>query len=65
MAIDPDELLPRKKKTEIVLGEDISALSEHELEARIIALEVEIERTREAMTARAATRNAADAFFKR
>ena len=65
MAIDPEELAPRKKKTDIVLGEDISMLSEHELEARIIALEVEIERTRAALKARAATRNAADTFFKR
>lgn len=65
MAIDPDELLPRKKKSEIVLGEDISSLSEHELAARIATLEAEIVRTKEAMKARSATRSAADAFFKR
>jgi uncharacterized small protein (DUF1192 family) len=65
MAIDPDELLPRKPKSEIVLGQDISALSVVELEARIIALENEILRSREALKARAATKNAADAVFKR
>jgi uncharacterized small protein (DUF1192 family) len=36
-----------------------------ELELRIAALEEEIVRTREALRARSATRNAADAFFKR
>jgi uncharacterized small protein (DUF1192 family) len=65
MPIDPEELEPRKKKAEIVLGEDISTLSEHELEARIVALDAEIARTRAAMKARASTRTAADAFFKR
>jgi uncharacterized small protein (DUF1192 family) len=65
MAIDLDELMPRKPKLEIVLGQDISTLSVIELEARIAALEEEIVRSREALKARAATKNAADAFFKR
>lgn len=65
MAIDPEELLPRKKPPEIVLGEDLSAKSEFELDARISALEAEIARCREAITARRATKSAADAFFKR
>jgi uncharacterized small protein (DUF1192 family) len=65
MAIDLDELAPRKPKVETVLGEDLSAKSAHELEARIAALETEIARTREALKARAATRSAADAFFTR
>lgn len=65
MAIDPDELAPRKPKRETVLGEDLSAMSAHELEARIAALEEEIVRSREAMKARLATKSAADAFFKR
>jgi uncharacterized small protein (DUF1192 family) len=65
MAIDLDELAPRKPKAETVLGEDLSAKSAHELEARIAALETEIARTREALKARATTRSAADAFFKR
>ena len=65
MPIDPDELLPRKKQPDIVLGEDISMLSAHELENRIGALEAEIARCREAIGARNATKSAADAFFKR
>ena len=65
MAIDLDELMPRKPKTETVLGEDLSAMSVHELEARIASLEAEIVRTKEALRTRAATKSAADAFFKR
>ncbi len=65
MAIDPEEALPRKKQPSIVLGEDISAMSAHELELRIAALDSEILRCREAIVARNATKSAADAFFKR
>ena len=65
MPIDPEELLPRKKHPDIVLGEDISAMSAHELERRIAALESEIARCREAIRARDATKSAADAIFKR
>jgi len=65
MAIDLDELAPKKPKHDIVLGEDLSAMSAHELDARIATLEMEIVRTREAHRARVATKSAADAFFKR
>lgn len=65
MAIDPEELLPKKKMPEIVLGEELSAMSEHELTARIGALEAEITRCREAIVARRATKAAADIFFKK
>ena len=65
MAIDPEELLPRKKLPDIVLGQDISTLSEHELSARIGALEAEIARCRQAIAARQATKAAADVFFKK
>ena len=65
MPIDPEELQPRKKQPDIVLGEDIAALSAHELEKRIAALEGEIARCRDAIAARNATKSAADAFFKR
>jgi len=65
MPIDPEELLPRKKAPEVILGEDLSAKSEHELAARIAALEEEIARCRTAIKARQATKSAADAFFKR
>jgi len=65
MAIDLDELMPRKPKAETVMGEDLSAMSVHELEARITTLEAEIARTKDALRARSATKSAADAFFKR
>lgn len=65
MAIDLDELEPRKPKLDIVLGEDLSALSAHELDKRIAALETEIARTKDALRSRATTKSAADAFFKR
>ena len=65
MAIDPEELLPKKKKPEIVPGEDLSEMSEHELVARIAVLEVEILRSREAIAARQSTKVAADSFFRK
>lgn len=65
MAIDPEELQPKKKKPEIALGEDLSTMSEHELTARIAALGAEILRCREAIAARRATKAAADVFFKK
>jgi uncharacterized small protein (DUF1192 family) len=65
MPTDPDELLPKKKAPTTVLGEDISAMSAHELEARIAALDAEIARCREAIVARRATKSAADSFFRR
>ncbi len=63
MAMEPEE--PRKKLPGIVLGEDISALSAHELEARIIRLEDEVARCKSAIAARHATKSAAESFFKR
>ena len=65
MAIDPDELLPRKKPAGITIGEDLSHISEFELSERIMALEAEIARCRQAVAARQATKSAADTFFKR
>lgn len=65
MAIDPEELLPRPKKPALVVGEDLSALSVAELEHRIKGLEADIQRHREAIAARNATKSAADAVFKR
>ncbi|HWA69720.1 MAG TPA: DUF1192 domain-containing protein [Rhizomicrobium sp.] len=61
--MEPDE--PRKKLPGIVLGEDISAWSAHELEKRIVRLEEEIARCREAILARHATKSAAEGFFRK
>jgi uncharacterized small protein (DUF1192 family) len=65
MVSDPDDLLPKKPKTEIAIGQDLSAMSEFELAARILTLEAEIARSREAINARQATKAAADAIFKK
>jgi len=63
--MDLDDLQPRKKLPEVVLSEDISALSAHELEQRIARLDTEIARCREAIAARHATKSAAENFFKK
>jgi uncharacterized small protein (DUF1192 family) len=63
--MDLDDLQSRKKLPEIVLGEDISALSAHELEQRIARLEDEVARCRQAIAARHATKSAAENFFKK
>lgn len=65
MPIDPDDLPLKKKHIEIVLGQDLSQLSEFELAERIMAMEAEIARCREAIGARQATKNAADSVFKK
>lgn len=65
MPIDLDELLPKKKTPEIVLGEDLSAKSEHELVERISSLELEIARCRDAIAARQSTKAAADSVFRK
>jgi uncharacterized small protein (DUF1192 family) len=63
--MDLDDLEPRKKLPEIVLGQDISTLSAHELEKRIVRLEEEIARYKVAITERQATKSAAESFFKK
>jgi uncharacterized small protein (DUF1192 family) len=63
--MDLDDPQPHKKKPDIVLGEDISALSAHELEQRIGRLEEEVARCRQAIAARHATKSAAENFFKK
>ena len=63
--MDSDELGLRKKAPDIVLGEELGALSAHELEERIARLEAEIARCRDAIKTRLATKSAAENFFKR
>ena len=63
--MDLDDLQPRKKPPDIVLGEDISTLSAHELEKRIARLEEEIARCSAAIGQRQATKSAAEGFFKK
>lgn len=63
--MDLDDLQPRKKLPDVVLGEDISTFSAHELEQRIARLEEEVARCRQAIAARHATKSAAENFFKK
>ena len=64
MAIDPEELEPRKTKTEI-LPRDLSRHSIAELEGLIVTLEGEIARCKEAIHSKRGVRNAAESFFKK
>lgn len=63
--MDLDDLEPRKKLPDIVLGQDISTWSAHELEKRITRLEEEIARCKAAIKERLATKSAAESFFKK
>ncbi|MCK0198284.1 DUF1192 domain-containing protein [Ancylobacter sp. 6x-1] len=56
---------PRRVRPAIEVGADISTLSETEIEERIAALAAEIERLKTALSAKKASRAAADLFFKR
>jgi uncharacterized small protein (DUF1192 family) len=64
MAIDWDDPKPKAPKG-IALGESLESLSLAELDARIIALEREIERVRTELAAKKAHEAAAAAVFKR
>jgi uncharacterized small protein (DUF1192 family) len=62
MAIEDDDR-PRKKVSHEI-GQDLSLLSVEELDERIALLTSEIERLREAMTKKRASKEAANSFFK-
>jgi uncharacterized small protein (DUF1192 family) len=63
MALFEEE--PRKKKLVHEVGQDLSTLSLAELDERIDQLRLEIARIEAEKTAKGATRNAADALFRR
>ena len=65
-AYDEDSVFgpPKAKPAPHVIGEPLDALSAPELAERIEALKREIERLEAAIRSRAATREAAAAFFK-
>ncbi len=54
-----------KKPTNMVIGENLDAISVAELEQRIQALESEIVRLKAEIAKKQASRNAADAFFRK
>jgi uncharacterized small protein (DUF1192 family) len=62
MATEDDDR-PRKKISHEI-GQDLSLLSVEELNERIALLMSEIERLREAMTKKRASKDAANSFFK-
>ena len=62
MAIEDDDR-PRKKISHEI-GQDLSLLSVEELNERVALLTSEIERLREAMTKKRASKDAANSFFK-
>jgi uncharacterized small protein (DUF1192 family) len=60
-----DDDLPKKKKAAHEIGEDLAKLSVDELEERIRILTGEIARIEEAVSAKRASANVAETFFKR
>jgi uncharacterized small protein (DUF1192 family) len=62
--MDWDELNPKPAKA-ITLGEPLANLSISELQARIVALEAEIERVKQNIATKKAHEAAAAAVFKR
>ena len=64
MAIDPEELEPRKVQVDL-LPRDLSRHSIAELEGLIVTLEAEITRCKEAINAKRGVRMAAESFFKK
>ncbi|RZN31322.1 DUF1192 domain-containing protein [Bradyrhizobium sp. Leo121] len=62
MAMEDDDR-PRKKISHEI-GQDLSLLSLEELTERIAMLSAEVERLREAMTKKRASKEAANSFFK-
>ncbi|HEX2430402.1 MAG TPA: DUF1192 domain-containing protein [Aestuariivirgaceae bacterium] len=63
MAMDRDDDRPAKKP-EVPIGDDLALLSVEELEWRIGVLRQEIMRLEAAITAKRASRSAADSVFK-
>lgn len=62
--MDFEDLEPRVKKQGLPLFIDLSDFSIDELEARIAAMEGEIERCRQEIAGKKSTRASADAIFK-
>lgn len=62
-----DEFLPKKKDDPLtaLARQDLDPFSRDELDARITALQAEIERTRARLSAAGSVRSSADALFGR
>lgn len=64
MAIDPEELEPKKKSQDLTLI-DLSSWSIEELEERIVDLKAEITRCQNIIKSKQSSMAAADAVFKK
>ncbi|MDP3409978.1 DUF1192 domain-containing protein [Bosea sp. (in: a-proteobacteria)] len=64
MSLFPDDDRPKPKSVHEI-GQDLSMLSLEEIDLRVAALQHEIERLAEARAKKAASRSAADAFFRK
>jgi uncharacterized small protein (DUF1192 family) len=62
--VDLDDLMPAKKPSGVVIGENLSALSVAELEKRITDLQSEIERVRIELDMKRKHEATAQALFK-
>jgi len=62
--MDWDDITPKKPKVDAAIGDNLSALSVAELEARIADFEAEIERVKTELAAKRRHEQAASALFK-
>ncbi len=63
MSLIDDDTPKKQKGTQISVGQDLSTLSESELAERIVELEQEIIRTKEALSHRSNVRDEAESLF--
>jgi uncharacterized small protein (DUF1192 family) len=59
-----DDLKPRPKPPEHVMGQDLSTLSVHELNERIALLKIEIARLEADVAKKQSSKSAAESVFK-
>lgn len=64
MSLIPDDDRPKPRSVHEI-GQDLSLLSLAEIDLRVAALKAEIERLAQARSKKAASRSAADAFFRK
>lgn len=65
MAMDPEELEPKKRKLRKIEPIDLAPLSVDELNEYIGEMETEIARVKAAIASKTSHRSGAEAFFKR
>lgn len=65
MSLFDDDTPKKPQGTKIIVGQDLSTLSESELAERIVELEQEIIRTKETLSKRSNIRNEAEALFEK